>query len=81
MLQREADKRSIAKTVKELYSVTVISVSTVTIPQKGRRFGRRAKLVSGSPTKKAIVKLAPGQTLSLFESGSQKEHQVGGKQP
>lgn len=60
-----AEKVAIRQAVERLYSVKVTSVRTVRIAGKpvyrGRRAGRRSDL------KKALVTLAKGQTINLYE--------------
>lgn len=75
LVERRADKKSIAKVVGDLFGVKVESVGTVVTAGKGRRFGRRAKFVRGQNTKKAVVSLASGQVLDLFEVKGQAEGQ------
>ncbi len=60
-----ATKLDIANAVEKAFSVKVISVRTVTVlgkkKRRGRLIGKRADW------KKAIVRLAAGQTISYFE--------------
>lgn len=64
VVHQTANKDEIAQEIKRLYKVDPISVNTITTPGKtktrGRVIGRR------SETKKAIVKLKPGQKISEF---------------
>jgi len=61
----KATKHEIARAVQELFKVDVLDVHTLRMPHKTRRVGR---FVGRKPQwKKAIVKLAPGQTIELFE--------------
>ncbi|MEK7178472.1 MAG: 50S ribosomal protein L23 [Patescibacteria group bacterium] len=58
-----ANKIMIANEVKKNYNVKVIKVNIVNIPKKARRVGRTKGFRAGY--KKAIVTLAPGQTIEL----------------
>ena len=58
-----ANKIMIAKEVKKNYNVKVVKVNIVNVPKKARRVGRTQGFRAGY--KKAIVTLAPGQTIEL----------------
>ena len=58
-----ANKIMIANEVKKNYDVKVIKVNIVNIPKKARRVGRTQGFRAGY--KKAIVTLAPGQTIEM----------------
>ena len=58
-----ANKIMIANEVKKNYNVKVIKVNIVNIPKKARRIGKTSGFRAGY--KKAIVTLAPGQTIEL----------------
>ncbi|HEY8416825.1 MAG TPA: 50S ribosomal protein L23 [Limnochordales bacterium] len=61
----DATKVDIRRAVEELFKVKVLSVRTMWVRGKTRRFGR---YVGKRPDwKKAIVKLAPGQRIEIFE--------------
>ena len=61
----KATKHQIARAVAELFRVQVLEVRTLRMPHKTRRVGR---FVGRKPQwKKAIVQLAPGQTIEFFE--------------
>ena len=61
----KATKHQIARAVAELFKVDVLRVRTLRMPHKTRRVGR---FVGRKPQwKKAIVQLAPGQTIEFFE--------------
>jgi large subunit ribosomal protein L23 len=61
----KATKHQIARAVAELFRVDVLGVRTLRMPHKTRRVGR---FVGRKPQwKKAIVQLAPGQTIEFFE--------------
>jgi large subunit ribosomal protein L23 len=61
----KATKHQVARAVAELFRVDVLHVRTLRMPHKTRRVGR---FVGRKPQwKKAIVQLAPGQTIEFFE--------------
>ncbi len=63
---KSANKVEIAKAVAEIFDVKVVSVNTVNVAGKVKRIGRK---VGRRPDyKKAIVKLAPGETIQFFEA-------------
>ena len=61
----KATKHDIRRAVEQLFSVKVQSVRTMQQQGKKKRVG---KFIGRKPTwKKAIVELAPGQTIEFFE--------------
>ena len=65
MVHREANKTEIRNAVEKIWGVKVIGVNTINRKGKSKRFrfttGRRPD------TKRAIVKLAPGDKIEIFE--------------
>ena len=61
----EATKHQIKWAVEEAFSVRVIKVNTMNVKGKLKRFGPRATMQKS--WKKALVTLAPGQTITIFE--------------
>ena len=61
----KANKQEIKSAVEKLFGVKVLNVNTVSVKGKKRRMGR----VEGRKKdwKKAIVTLAPGHRIELFE--------------
>ena len=60
-----ANKHEIRRAIEELFQVKVIEVRTMRQPRKSRRLGRH---VGRRPEwKKAIVRLAEGQSIEFFE--------------
>jgi large subunit ribosomal protein L23 len=60
-----ASKQQIKRAVEELFQVSVLGVRTMRMHAKKRRVGR---FLGQKPEwKKAIVKLAEGQTIEFFE--------------
>ncbi len=63
-----ATRTMIKDAVETMFDVTVVSVNVLNTPAKrGRRAKSRRLLVRKSGFKKAIVTLAEGQTLEIFE--------------
>lgn len=62
---REANKAMVKDAVEKRFGVTVVSVNVMRMPGKSRRFGR---FVTKTPWwKKAVVTLAPGQSIEVFK--------------
>ncbi len=66
IVDKRANKIQIADAVSEIFSVKVEKVNTVNVKGKTKRMGR----TSGKRPdyKKAIVKLAPGETIEFFQA-------------
>ena len=62
-----SSKPEIAKAVEEIFDVEVLNVNT--LRRKGKRIRNRRKLTYGSrpDTKRAMVTLAEGDSIELFE--------------
>ena len=61
----KANKHEIKRAVEEVFDVTVVKVNTMNVRGKGKRFGPRVVL---KPSwKKAVVTLAPNNTITIFE--------------
>jgi len=61
----KATKHQIKQAVEEAFNVEVVHVNTMNVKGKRKRFGPRQ---STKPTwKKAIVQLASGNTITIFE--------------
>ena len=65
-------KEAIAKAVEQAFGVHVLDVRTINLKGKKRRSGPKRKATETSPTKKAIVRLAPGERMELFAAGENK---------
>lgn len=66
VVAKEANKIEIAKAVSTIFNVKVESVNTVNVLGKVKRMGRN--LGKRSDYKKAIVKLAAGETIEFFQA-------------
>lgn len=62
-VRRDATKPEIKAAVELMFEVKVADVNVVNVGGKQKRFGQR--LGRRSDTKKAYVRLAPGQTIDL----------------
>ncbi len=60
-----ANKLQVKEAVEKAFDVKVVAVNVVNVPGKRRRLGRIQGHTPG--WKKAIVTLAPGQRITLFE--------------
>ena len=65
-VDRRANKRQIKDAVERIFDVDVVDVRTMHIKPKLGRYGRRV-VVRKPAWKKAIVTLAEGQRLEIFE--------------
>ena len=64
----KATKAQIREAVEVLFDVTVLRVNVVNIPAKrSRRLRNRRLLIRKAGYKKAVVTLAPGNTIDVFE--------------
>ena len=63
---KAANKIEIAKAVSEIFKVKVADVNTINVECKKKRMGRFVG--KRSDFKKAIVKLAAGETIEFFEA-------------
>lgn len=64
----DANKHQVKEAVEKVFEVDVVAVNVMNIPGKRRRAGRRW-IVSRAPMRKAVVRLASGQTIRALESG------------
>jgi large subunit ribosomal protein L23 len=65
-VDRRANKLQVRDAVEQIFDVKVEKVRIINMKPKLGRYGRRA-VVRESAWKKAIVTLAPGQRLEMFE--------------
>jgi large subunit ribosomal protein L23 len=65
-VDRRANKHQVKEAVEQIFDVEVLYVNTINVPAKRGRYGRR--VVTRRPAwKKAIVTLAPGERIDVFE--------------
>lgn len=67
---RNAHKDQIAEAIAEMYGVTVQSVRTIMRQSKSTRTGRKRLQALQPRTKKALVALKEGESISLFDKGA-----------
>lgn len=68
VVSKDATKTLVKDAIETLFDVNVVRVNIINAPAKrSRRARSRRLLVRRSAYKKAIVTLAPGQTLDAFE--------------
>jgi len=65
-VDRRANKQQVKEAVEQIFDVEVLSVNTINMPAKRGRYGRRM-VTRKSAWKKAIVTLAPGERIDIFE--------------
>ena len=66
-----ATRSQVKDAIETLYDVSVVRVNVINVPAKrGRRLRSRRLLVRKAGYKKAIITLAEGQTLQIFEGVS-----------
>lgn len=64
-------KESIAREIGKLYNVTVKDIHTIRRNGKMHRTGRKAVIKQRPDWKKAMVRLAKGQKIAVFDIGEQ----------
>jgi large subunit ribosomal protein L23 len=64
-VHRQANKIEIRQAVETLFRAKVLDVKTMNVRGKFRRMGRN--IGKRSDWKKAVVKLAPGESIEFFE--------------
>lgn len=66
-VDRRANKHQVKDAVETVFGVTVVNVRIINMPAKRvRRYGRR-EVVRRIGWKKAVVTLAPGDRIEIFE--------------
>lgn len=67
-VDRNAIKPSIAKAVAEKFSVKVLSVKVINVKSRIKQQKRVRKLFKASGFKKALVQVAKGEKIAIFET-------------
>ena len=62
---KSATKHQIKEAVEEAFNVSVVKVNTMNVRGRRRRMGSRFS--TSRSWKKAVVQLAPGNTITIFE--------------
>ena len=68
VVRRDANKIEIRQAIEKIFSVTVVKINTLNRKGKKKRQRRQATFGKRPDTKRAIVTLAEGQKIPLFES-------------
>jgi large subunit ribosomal protein L23 len=68
MVNRKANKAQISRAVEEIYDVNVESVNVMNMPAKVNHTRGRRMVTRRAPWKKAIVTLAPGESIEALEA-------------
>jgi large subunit ribosomal protein L23 len=68
LVHPEANKIEVRQAVESIFNVHVLKVNTLNRPGKRKRNRRSFTFGKKSDTKRAIVTLAPGDRIELFES-------------
>lgn len=64
-VDKRANKVEIARAIEEIFKVHVVEVNTINVKGKRKRLGRHEGMTSS--WKKAIVTLADGDSIEVFE--------------
>jgi large subunit ribosomal protein L23 len=62
----DSNKIEIGQAVEKIFNVTVLKVNTLTVKGKKKRVGRHPAGMTPD-RKKAVVTIAPGQRIEIFE--------------
>ena len=65
-IHRAANKAQVKAAVEKAFGVQVLDVNTMNLKGKPKRAGRRGHFIT-HPWKKAVVTLASGQKIDIFE--------------
>jgi large subunit ribosomal protein L23 len=68
MVNRKANKAQVSQAVEEIYNVTVVSVNVMNMPAKINHTRGRRKVTRRALWKKAVVTLAPGESIEALEA-------------
>jgi large subunit ribosomal protein L23 len=66
-VDRRANKIEIKRAIEEIYQVDVVAVNVVNVPAKASSRSGRRRIVRYPQWKKAVVTVAEGQRLDVFE--------------
>ncbi len=68
VVRPDANKIEIRQAVEKIFNVTVVKINTLNRKGKMKRHRKQPKMGKRPDTKRAIVTLAEGQKIPLFES-------------
>ena len=68
VVNKDANKIEIKNAVAEMYNVEVAKVNTMIMPSKAKSRNTKTGVIKGSVSgyKKAVITLAPGETINFF---------------
>ena len=66
-VDRRANKIEIKRAIETIYEVDVVAVNVINVPAKASSRSGRRRIVRRSPWKKAVVTVAEGERLDVFE--------------
>jgi len=66
-VDRGANKIEVKRAIESIFEVDVVAVNVMNVPAKASSRRGRRRAVRRSPWKKAVVTLAEGQRLDVFE--------------
>jgi len=72
-IDKRATKTEVKRAINHAFGVEAISVRTINVSGKMRKFGKKRKQTRLSNWKKAVVQLAPGQKIDIFTVPGEKE--------
>lgn len=64
-----ANKGNIKEAVEKYLGVKVVKVTTLNLPGKPKRVGRKRQVKYTTGRKKAMIKVKKGQSIDIFEKG------------
>ena len=67
VVAKEANKNQIKNIIEHAFKVNVVAVRTITMPDSQRKTGKKRQSVLVTGSKKALVKIKEGQTISAFD--------------
>jgi large subunit ribosomal protein L23 len=68
-----ATKNQIKEAIEEIFSVTVLAVRTLMYASRSKRVGKKRLLSQKKKVKRAIVTLKAGESIELFNLGSEEK--------
>lgn len=68
-VDKRANKKEVTRAIEEFFKVHVKGVRTVAVKGKRKRIGRTRREIQLPGWKKAIVQLAEGEKIDIFETG------------
>lgn len=66
-VDRRANKIEVKGAIEAIFGVDVVAVNVMNMPAKATKRRGRRRVVRRSPSKKAVVTVAEGQRLDVFE--------------